>query len=173
MIDYERAVLLVQDELARLDADEGDAWVVYLEQTIERPFGWMFFWGSDLYAKTRDSAYLVGGNAPFIVDRHTGALVSTGTALSPEHYIQQYEMRCANPNSVEVVGWRVGANKVAAVRALREHSSLALTDAKHAVDGVLDGKPICIKTNDAKSALDLAVALEALNFIVGSPRRNA
>jgi hypothetical protein len=34
MIDYARAVLLVQDELARLDAVEGDAWVVYPEQTI-------------------------------------------------------------------------------------------------------------------------------------------
>jgi ribosomal protein L7/L12 len=173
MIDYERAVLLVQDELARLDAVEGDAWVVYLEHTIERPFGWMFFWGSDLYAETRDPAYLVGGNSPFIVDRHTGAVVGTGTALPPEHYIQQYESRGVDPNSVEVVGWRVGANKVAAVQALREHSSLGLADAKHAVDSVLDGRPIRINTNDAKSALDLATALEAINFTVGSPQRDA
>ena len=173
MIDYERALLLVQDELARLDADDGDAWVVYVEQTIERPFGWMFFWGSDLYAKTRDPAYLVGGNAPFIVDRHTGAVVSTGTALPSEHYIQQYETRGADPNSVEVVGWSVGANKVAAVQALREHSSLGLADAKNAVDSVLEGRPVRIKTNDAKSALDLAAALEGLNFTVGSPQWEA
>ena len=173
MIDYEHAVLLVQDELARLDAVEGDAWVVYLEHTIERPFGWMFFWGSDLYAKPRDPAYLVGGNSPFIVDRHSGAVVSTGTAFPPEHYIQQYESRGVDPNSVEVVGWRVGANKVAAVQALRQHSSLGLADATHAVDSVLDGSPVRIKTNDAKSALDLAAALEGLSFTVGSPRQEA
>ena len=95
------------------------------------------------------------------------------TALPPEHYIQQYESRSTDPNSVEVVGWRVGANKVAAVQALREHSSLGLADAKHAVDSVLDGSPVRIKTNDAKSALDLAVTLEELNFIVGSPKREA
>jgi ribosomal protein L7/L12 len=173
MIDYEHAVLLVQDELARLDAVEGDAWVVYPEHTIERPFGWMFFWGSDLYAKTHDPAYLVGGNSPFIVDRHTGAVVSTGTARPPEHYIQQYESRGADPNSVEVVGWRVGANKVAAVQALREHSSLGLADAKHTVDIVLDGHPVRVKAKDAKSALDLAAALEGFNFTVASAQREA
>ena len=106
-------------------------------------------------------------------DRHTGAVVSTGTALPPEHYIQQYESRGIDPNSVEVVGWRVGANKVAAVQALRQHSSLGLADAKHAVDSVLDGSPVRIKTNDAKSALDLAAALEGLNFTLGSPQREA
>jgi ribosomal protein L7/L12 len=93
--------------------------------------------------------------------------------LPPEHYIQQYETSGADPNSVEVVGWRVGANKVAAVQALREYSSLGLADAKHAVDSVLHGSPVRIKTNDAKSALDLAHALESLNFTVGSPQRYA
>jgi hypothetical protein len=170
MIDCERAVQLVQDQLARLDAVESNAWVVYLEHTIERPFGWMFFWSSDLYAKTRDPAYLVGGNSPFIVDRYTGAVVSTGTALPPEHYIQEYEPHGADLNSVDVVGWRVGADKVAAVQALREHSSLGLADAKDAVDSVLDGRPVRIKTNDANGALDLAAVLEGLNFTVGSPQ---
>jgi hypothetical protein len=62
---------------------------------------------------------------------------------------------------------------VAAVQALRAHSSLGLADAKNAADSILDGRPIRIKTNDAKCALDLAAALEGLSFTVGSPRQEA
>jgi hypothetical protein len=61
------------------------------EQTIERPFGWVLFWGSDLYAKTGELRYALGGNSPFIVNRRSGVVMSTGTALPIADYIRQYE----------------------------------------------------------------------------------
>jgi hypothetical protein len=93
MIDYDQALGLVTTRIAEFDAPEDDAWVVYQEHTIERPFGWVFFWGSDMYAKTGNASYAVGGNAPYIVNRHTGDVVETGTGLATEVYIQSYEAR--------------------------------------------------------------------------------
>ena len=78
MVDYQHAVCLVRDELGILNAYEGDAWSLYPEHTREGTFGRMFFPGSDLYTKTRNPARVASGNAPFIVDRQTGAVVSTG-----------------------------------------------------------------------------------------------
>jgi hypothetical protein len=31
------------------------------------------------------------GNAPYLVNKHTGELFVTGTAYEPEHYIERYE----------------------------------------------------------------------------------
>ena len=170
MIDRDQALDLVTERIAEFEAPEGDAWVVYQELTIERPFGWVFFWGSDRYAKTGDFSYAVGGNGPYIVDRRTGAVVGTGTALPTEVYIQRYEAGESDPLAVEVCGWRIGAEKVAAVKAIRAHSSLGLAEAKHVVDTVLGGGRARIKTSDSKAALDLAAALEHLNFTIDRPR---
>ncbi len=93
MIDYDQALTLVTTRIAEFDAPKYDAWVVHQEHTIERPFGWVFFWSSDMYAKTGDASYAAGGNAPYIVNRHTGAVVETGTGLTTEVYIQRYDAR--------------------------------------------------------------------------------
>jgi len=91
MITFEDAIALVERELSKMSPFEDDQLVVYREQTIERPFGWVLFWGSALYAKTGDVRYALAGNAPFIVNRQSGGLVLTSTALPVTHFIQQYE----------------------------------------------------------------------------------
>lgn len=90
------ALSSVRDRLVALapPGDE-DSWVVFPEQTLERPFGWVVFWGSRLFAETGDPRFAVAGNAPFIFDRESGALVETGTAFPVEHYIAEYESRRA------------------------------------------------------------------------------
>ncbi len=91
MLDYDEAIALVRTEIATMPLPEGDSLAVYLEHTIERPFGWVFFWGSDMYAKIEEFRYALGGNAPLIVNRHSGTVISTGTALRTEEYIRRYE----------------------------------------------------------------------------------
>jgi len=73
---------------------------------------------------------------------------------------------------VEITGSRVGAQKVSATQAIREYSFLGLADAKHAIDKVLDGSPVTIEARGEQAALDLARALEQLNFIVGPAPRD-
>ena len=61
------------------------------EHTIERAWGWFFFYNSKRYLETRDFLYALAGNAPYIVNRHTGELRPTGRARPIEDYIAEYE----------------------------------------------------------------------------------
>ena len=95
MLSHQDAIAIVAGEIAKMTPPEGDMLVVYPEHTLERTFGWVFFWGSDLYKKTGEFRYALGGNSPFIVNRHTGAVVETGTAFPMEVYVQRYEASLA------------------------------------------------------------------------------
>jgi hypothetical protein len=65
--------------------------MIFDEHTIEKPYGWIFFYTSRLWFETGDIRYAVAGNAPFLVDRETGAIHVFGTARRTEAYIAQYE----------------------------------------------------------------------------------
>jgi hypothetical protein len=94
MLDYEDAIAAAERELAAIDdLAEGDALVLQLQHTIERPFGWVFFYTSRLYLETGEIRYALAGNAPFTVNRHTGEIVKTGTARPVHEYIAEYEAR--------------------------------------------------------------------------------
>ena len=91
MIDKETAKNLAQKYLDNWWPDCKIQFVICDEYTIERPFGWVFFWNSKEYLETQDPGQQLGGNAPLIVDRRDGAIHVTGTARSIEEYIESYE----------------------------------------------------------------------------------
>ena len=94
MIDYESAVALAQKKLEDMPGlPNGDTLVLLLEHTIERPFGWVFFYSSRLYRETGNIMFALGGNSPFIINRNSGEIVLTGTAHPVEKYIAEYETR--------------------------------------------------------------------------------
>ena len=61
------------------------------DSTIERPWGWVFFYESRRFLDTGDSSARFAGNAPIIVERETGELLDTGTAHPVEFYLDNYE----------------------------------------------------------------------------------
>ena len=90
----------VVDEYLKGDAGElpeEDALVVLEEQTIERPWGWVFFYTSRLWLQTGELRYALAGNAPVIVERQSLRVLPTGTAFPVDHYIANFE-RTGNPN---------------------------------------------------------------------------
>ena len=89
----EHARALVEAKLKSSSAPlpENDTLVVCDEATIERKFGWVFFYDSKRHRETGDFKFAVAGNAPYIVNRFDGTVVSTGTAHDVEHYIAEYE----------------------------------------------------------------------------------
>lgn len=93
MIDYEEASARVEEALARWpDAQEtGDSLVILHEQTLEKPWGWVFFYTSKQFQETGDFRFALAGNAPYIVERETGRVIETGTALPLDEYIANYE----------------------------------------------------------------------------------
>lgn len=91
-MNREDAQKLVESEISRLqDPHDPIEFVVLEDETIEKPWGWVFFYQSKAYLESGDFRDMVGGNAPYIVNRQTGAITETGTAYDIEHYINEYE----------------------------------------------------------------------------------
>jgi hypothetical protein len=58
--------------------------------TIERPFGWVFFYQSMRYLASGEVRDALAGNAPIVVTRD-GELHVTGTAYPLDHYLAAFE----------------------------------------------------------------------------------
>jgi len=54
--------------------------VVLDDATIEKEYGWVFFYQSKKYLETGKINDALAGNAPIIVNKRTGELIKTGTA---------------------------------------------------------------------------------------------
>jgi hypothetical protein len=77
---------------ARIASDApGEDLAIIESSTIERPFGWVFFYNTREYLQTGGVSAALAGNSPYIVNRFTGALVATGTAHPAAHYLAAYE----------------------------------------------------------------------------------
>jgi hypothetical protein len=96
MLTREQARELVAREVCGPFGND-DELIFIDEHTIERAWGWMFFYTSRKWHETGDVMHAVAGNAPILVERESGRLITTGTARSPEHYLQNYE-RCGDPH---------------------------------------------------------------------------
>jgi hypothetical protein len=95
MLTREQARALVMADLARPPKYQYPGatrdFAIIDEHTIERDWGWVFFYNSERYIKTKDRKYALFGNAPYIVNRYTGELLTTGTSQPIEHYMAAYE----------------------------------------------------------------------------------
>ena len=69
-----------------------------------------------------------------------------------------------SPATVRVTGWRVGAQTVSAIQAIREASRLELADTKGLVECVLAGVPVVVNVDNAASAQELVSVLGRLGF---------
>ncbi|MES2635043.1 MAG: YrhB domain-containing protein [Pseudomonadota bacterium] len=93
-----RAIVVRRVAAVALDLPPGDALVLVDESTIERPWGWVFFYTSRLWHATQEFQYAIAGNAPFLIERATGRVHELGTALAVENYIAAYE-RTGDPHA--------------------------------------------------------------------------
>ena len=93
MITKARAMKLVSNEVCvvNIDLPDDDEIIILDDATIEKPWGWIFFYTSRKFHETSDLRYAVAGNAPIIVERESGRLIVTGTAHTIQHYIENYE----------------------------------------------------------------------------------
>ena len=93
MLTKNDAYSLVEAEFTQYESD-GDP-VILKAETLEYSWGWVVFYQSKKYIETNDIRYALAGNAPYIVNRQTGEIELTGTALPVEEYIREYETRIA------------------------------------------------------------------------------
>ncbi|MEM6483625.1 MAG: YrhB domain-containing protein [Pseudomonadota bacterium] len=91
-LSYSEAKSLVERELTQMDFAPSSVDVNIVDDaTVEKNWGWVFFYQSKKFLETGDASLALAGNAPFIVNRQTGDIVATGTAWPVEKYIEDYE----------------------------------------------------------------------------------
>lgn len=90
-LSKEQARAIVEGRLRQLERSMRMPLAILDDKTIERPWGWVFFWNSIAYRDSRDTKRMVVGNAPFLINRMTGERGPTGTAHPVETYIRRYE----------------------------------------------------------------------------------
>ena len=113
-MNREEAKRLVVEEVNRDYRTDSDSLVVIDESTQDKPYGWVFFYCSQTYLKTRDIEYALGGNGPVVVERDSGRIVQLGSARPAAEEIARYEAKrgaALAPQTLEeaaarVVKWR-------------------------------------------------------------------
>jgi hypothetical protein len=98
MWTYEQALRLV---IAYVDVATDGGAIVLESETIDKPYGWVFFYQSREAVESGDPLKGYAGNAPLIFNRVFGEYHVTGTAMPIEHYIQEYE-RALPPTHLEM-----------------------------------------------------------------------
>lgn len=99
MITYDQARKIADEHVARKQAwyfseleNPEDLDKLTIGRTVERPFGWVFMYGSNRYSVTRQVSDVLMWNFPFVVDRNDGSITELqGSAQPPEYYMDEFE----------------------------------------------------------------------------------
>jgi hypothetical protein len=92
MLTKPEAVELVSKKLRQMSTPD-DPFVVVDADTIEKPFGWVFFYNSKKFLETGAFSYSLAGNGPVMVNKHDGTVEFFGTVKPPLEFIEEYERK--------------------------------------------------------------------------------
>jgi len=127
------------------------------------------YYQSNNYVETGQFSDMLVGHGPVLIEKSTGRVFETGSALSEEHYVEAFEV-CGDPNSelsnkIVITGWLEGANKVLATKCLKESLGIGLAAAKKYTDSVLAGSSETIECKNSTTALEIKNNLAKHGFI--------
>jgi hypothetical protein len=169
VISKERAVELVESLLAT----ERPAWAgrpreLAVHRVEEHAVGWLVFWNSAEFARTRDRRDCLIGSGPYLVDRHDGSIhhIPTTTWVAEdwqELYLRQIKgVRMPDPLLSSVRALVNSAGVVAAMSHLRKHAPrLSPHQARAYVTAIQAGaeppEELANLTSEAESCPPLAI----------------
>jgi hypothetical protein len=94
MLTKAEALELVSTRLNEMHRT-GEPCMVVETKTIEKPYGWVFFYNSKKYLDTGNFRFRLAGNGPVIVNKRSGAVEFFGSNKPPEEFIKDYEEKLA------------------------------------------------------------------------------
>ncbi len=94
MLSKQDAQDLVEARLCKISPSD-NPYVVVGAGTIEKPYGWVFFYSSKKYLETGTVRYALAGNGPVFVNKETGCLEFCGVNKPVQVQIEDYETRLA------------------------------------------------------------------------------
>jgi hypothetical protein len=71
----------------------GDELVILDEETVEKDYGWVFFYTSRRFRETGSISDMLAGNGPVVVEREGGDIHLLSAAVPPDEAIREYESR--------------------------------------------------------------------------------
>ena len=86
-MNFPEAQELAQSYVHECERQCGVPLKLLVDNTIEREFGWVFFYAVDVSRSNE----IIAGNGPLIVDKRTGNLHACGSAYPEADYIEAYE----------------------------------------------------------------------------------
>ncbi|QPJ63224.1 MAG: hypothetical protein G3M70_15620 [Candidatus Nitronauta litoralis] len=90
MIDKESAYRVANEYLS--ERYESHMPVTILsEYTIEKNYGWLFFYNTKKYLETKIFRDGLAGNGPLLVEKSNGKVTALGSYTSPEEIIKDFE----------------------------------------------------------------------------------
>ena len=154
---------LVETFIASDDLVDQDVAIVLDDETIERPWGWVFFYNSRRFVETADIASCLVGNAPLLVERSSGRLLETGTAHDIGFYISNYEAT-RDPHMqpgrvIELSSCTPDADRIEAARQIARATSLSIGAAKRGIDEVVQGRSFTVDAGSSATASSLCASL--------------
>lgn len=92
MISKSEAEKLVEQHLQGLNREVPGGVALMHDSTIERPYGWVFFFNSRRFLETGDPLESLLGNSPILVEARDGHMTHLGTALPISDSLKQLEI---------------------------------------------------------------------------------
>jgi len=92
MLTKQEALQLVTDRL-RQESPPDNPSVVADGDTIEKPYGWVFFYNSKKFVDMGVFKYRLAGNGPVIVNKCDGTVEFFGTNKPPLELVVEYEQK--------------------------------------------------------------------------------
>lgn len=87
----DKEMLAIAERFIRRIVDKDIEAVILIEETIKKPYGNIYYFQSKEFLVTRDFNKHLGGNAPFLVEKNNGRVVSFGTRIPIKHQLLAYE----------------------------------------------------------------------------------
>ncbi len=88
-ITKDRALEIARRTIATLKP--GTELVILEDKTVEKDFGWVFFYTTKKYLQSHNPSDLLPGNSPLVVERADGSTHFLSTSLPPNRAIEEYE----------------------------------------------------------------------------------
>jgi ribosomal protein L7/L12 len=138
------------------------------DATEEFNFGWAFYFQSKKYVETRNIYDMLIGNGPILVERKTGKIHDTGSAVSLKECAEAFEA-CGHVfaerlSTVRITGSRQGANRLEAIRLIRDLTNQGLASANQVVESVLKGGEASFDAGSPELAKQAVINLNELGF---------
>jgi Immunity protein 35 len=91
MVDEEKAKKIAMEHISTHIHIAGDEIVIMDDKTIEKKWGWIFFYQGKRWIDTNDRRYKILGLYPLVIEKNDGSLHYLNVGTSIEECIREYE----------------------------------------------------------------------------------